>query len=409
MISKQELQSFSRELGIRLDVVEKDYVLGWLLAGINQHPVLGPKWVFKGGTCLKKCYFETYRFSEDLDFTVKEKAHFDVSFLKAALTEVTQWVYDQSGIEFPPEAISYEILSPRGGIAAQGKVGYRGPMGLRGSPPRIKLDLTGDEKLVMAPTKRSIHHPYSDAVAGEMEALSYPFEEVFAEKTRALAERARPRDLYDVVHLYRHKEAATYKGKILEVLKEKCTFKGIAIPTWDSMQNHPKRDELNNEWGNMLAHQLPMLPPLQQFWDELSLFFKWLYGVSEAPQLPVMSTREAIDTDWTVPDRPILWNLSAPIEKIRFAAANRLCVELTYEDETGSVNRRLVEPYSLRRTKEGHIQLFLVKHDTQETRGYRLDRIREVNVSRISFQPKFVVEISEGGGLGSVPRLGRGR
>jgi predicted nucleotidyltransferase component of viral defense system len=72
MISKQELQSFSRELGIRLDVVEKDYVLGWLLAGINQHPVLGPQWVFKGGTCLKKYNFETYRFSEDLDFTVKE-------------------------------------------------------------------------------------------------------------------------------------------------------------------------------------------------------------------------------------------------------------------------------------------------------------------------------------------------
>lgn len=26
--------------------------------------------MFKGGTCLKKCYIETYRFSEDLDFTV---------------------------------------------------------------------------------------------------------------------------------------------------------------------------------------------------------------------------------------------------------------------------------------------------------------------------------------------------
>ena len=25
---------------------------------------------FKNGTCLRKCYYETYRFSEDLDFTV---------------------------------------------------------------------------------------------------------------------------------------------------------------------------------------------------------------------------------------------------------------------------------------------------------------------------------------------------
>ena len=30
--------------------------------------------VFKGGTCLKKCYFEAHRFSEHLDFTVREQA-----------------------------------------------------------------------------------------------------------------------------------------------------------------------------------------------------------------------------------------------------------------------------------------------------------------------------------------------
>ena len=45
-------------------------MLGWLLAGIYAQPTLSENWVFKGGTCLKKCYFETYRFSEDLDFTL---------------------------------------------------------------------------------------------------------------------------------------------------------------------------------------------------------------------------------------------------------------------------------------------------------------------------------------------------
>ena len=52
------------------EVIEKDHVLGWLLWGIGADPVLGNQWVFKGGTRLKKCYIETYRFSEDLDFTV---------------------------------------------------------------------------------------------------------------------------------------------------------------------------------------------------------------------------------------------------------------------------------------------------------------------------------------------------
>ena len=41
------------------EVIEKNYVLGWMLWGIGGDPVLGDQWVFKGGTCLKKCYIET--------------------------------------------------------------------------------------------------------------------------------------------------------------------------------------------------------------------------------------------------------------------------------------------------------------------------------------------------------------
>ena len=70
MIARQDLEERVREWGLREDVVEKDYVLGWVLWGVGQHEVLSTSWAFKGGTCLKKCYIETYRFSEDLDFTV---------------------------------------------------------------------------------------------------------------------------------------------------------------------------------------------------------------------------------------------------------------------------------------------------------------------------------------------------
>ncbi|MCK4829729.1 nucleotidyl transferase AbiEii/AbiGii toxin family protein, partial [bacterium] len=54
---------FARELELDPNIIEKDYALGWLLVGISNHPQLKSSWVFKGGTCLKKCYFETYRFS----------------------------------------------------------------------------------------------------------------------------------------------------------------------------------------------------------------------------------------------------------------------------------------------------------------------------------------------------------
>lgn len=70
MIDRAEILAIATDLRLSHDVVEKDYVLGWLLAGIYAHEQLASTWVFKGGTCLKKCYFETYRFSEDLDFTL---------------------------------------------------------------------------------------------------------------------------------------------------------------------------------------------------------------------------------------------------------------------------------------------------------------------------------------------------
>ena len=67
MIPQAEVLALRAEWGLRDDVIEKDYVLGWLLAAIASEPRLADSWVFKGGTCLRKCYYETYRFSEDLD------------------------------------------------------------------------------------------------------------------------------------------------------------------------------------------------------------------------------------------------------------------------------------------------------------------------------------------------------
>lgn len=53
MIDRREILAIAGNLGLLPNVVEKDYVLGWLLAGISNHGALNDSWVFKGGTCLK--------------------------------------------------------------------------------------------------------------------------------------------------------------------------------------------------------------------------------------------------------------------------------------------------------------------------------------------------------------------
>ena len=66
---RTRLQEARHRLGIQWEVLERDYLLSWILAGVGQVPELGDTLVFKGGTALKKCYFGDYRFSEDLDFS----------------------------------------------------------------------------------------------------------------------------------------------------------------------------------------------------------------------------------------------------------------------------------------------------------------------------------------------------
>ncbi len=51
------------------EVIERDYLLSWILAGITCVDALRDSLVFKEGTALKKCYFSDYRLSEDLDFS----------------------------------------------------------------------------------------------------------------------------------------------------------------------------------------------------------------------------------------------------------------------------------------------------------------------------------------------------
>src|SRR5713226_7181874 len=97
MIERRELMELAQNLGLQPQVVEKDYVLGWLLAGIRANADLGEHWVFKGGTCLKKCYFETYRFSEDLDFTITSEAQLDQAFLIKAFGDISAWIYEEAG------------------------------------------------------------------------------------------------------------------------------------------------------------------------------------------------------------------------------------------------------------------------------------------------------------------------
>jgi predicted nucleotidyltransferase component of viral defense system len=400
VIDRSEILTLASELGLQPRVVEKDYVLGWLLAGIARDEELSRAWLFKGGTCLKKCFFETYRFSEDLDFTVIEPAQLDRDFLITRFKALAIWLYDMTGIELPAELLRFDVYDLKtGGRAGEGRIAYRGPIAPRGGDlPRIKLDLTADEYVALPSVIRPVMHPYSDTPGEGIAARCYAFEELFGEKVRALAQRARPRDLYDVINFFRHGDFRSAAAVIRDIVTQKCNFKKIPFPTFEALA--PAHPELVGEWGNMLGHQLPLLPSVDLFWQELPEFFRWLNGAVVLPLLPA----HPLSVNSTALHGPVgsirIPGRSTPfIEVIRFAASNHLLIDLDYRDDQGNRKTRPIEPYSLRRTSDGNIILCAVNAENQENRSYRIDRIQGATILNRGFTPRFQIELTPSGPL----------
>lgn len=273
MITKAEINDRAARWRLQPRVVEKDYAIGWALWGIGRDRYFWDSWLFKGGTCLKKCYLDTPRFSEDLDFTVSPAGSSEVDDILLILHRVAERVYEDSGIDF----ISRDpIVKMRpNGRSIEGRLYYRGPLDTPNFA-RIKLDITIDEELVCRPEVRNIENLYSDGLPSPGVVLCYSFTEVFAEKIRAMCDRALPRDLYDVITLFRNEESRPSPGVLRPVYERKCESKGLPVFRVDDILSSDSESEMRKRWHNMLGHQLPYLPSFSEYWEELPQFFEWL-------------------------------------------------------------------------------------------------------------------------------------
>ena len=98
MISREEIEDKSAEFDIHTSNVQRDYVFGWVLAGIYSTCDLKDLLVFKGGSCLRKAYFEKTRFSNDLDFSTT--TGLSDEFIKTELEKVCDYVQEHTGVIF---------------------------------------------------------------------------------------------------------------------------------------------------------------------------------------------------------------------------------------------------------------------------------------------------------------------
>lgn len=396
MISYDELVNKSKQWGLQDNILEKDYALGWLLWGIAKHPILSQEWVLKGGACIKKCYVDTHRYSQDLDFTVLPSGTWQPSDLIPIFEQILKDVTQASGIDFTTEQPRFEER-PHGG-STEGKIYFIGPR-KNPNPTAIKLDITQDEDLMSRPVLRPISHPYSDMLPDTVYVRCYALEELFAEKLRAFFERHRPHDLYDVVYLFRRSDLHVEPDLIYEVLEAKCDFKGIAVPDFATVNTPEVQKELQERWGTWFTRSLGFIPEFETYWIGLEALFAWLKGQDYTVELESISSDDA----WEAPAIEWQKGQSEWLEPIRFAAVNQLRVILGYGGST-----RIVEPYSLRSSRVSAILFYAWNTEKGQIRAYSVDQLESIEVIRKPYTPRFPVEFTPKGRV-SAPLVRRRR
>lgn len=274
MITTIELKKAAAEEGIPFHSTEKDYVIGWTLWGIANHPMLSKAFVFKGGTALRKCYIENYRFSEDLDFTVKGTP-LDKEELEAQLVQCADAVSRASGMEISLAGLS-QTRDEVGEEALEGKFAYVGPSKQVTTKPTIKLDLTYYEEVLERPEKRPIIQCYSDAEEARIQV--YALEEIVAEKLRSMLQQIkrmpRPRDWYDVWYLLTKEELD--RSKIKDLFGKKCAFKDVPCQGSDDFFDASLLERVTVGWERSLNHQIKDVPSFKAVLGELRHLLKWL-------------------------------------------------------------------------------------------------------------------------------------
>jgi len=400
MIGKQEILERAGEWNLLPQVVEKDYVLAWLLAAASQHPVIREHWILKGGTCVKKCFFETYRFSEDLDYSLLPAAPYDAASIGKVLNELAETTSSMSGIRFDKDHFLIKERRDRlNRLTFEGRIGYQGPLAVP-TWPRILFDITQHEPVLVPTTIRGILHPYSDSLPDDTDVRTYAFEELLAEKTRALFERTRPRDLYDVVYILDNLQEPLNAGLVRDTFAKKCRTKQFEPPTADTIVDRVSAsEELRVDWDEMLSHQLPYIAPLDGAIERLPRALRWLgenrsaqiTGTSDAlPSQPIAARGQI-----AVPGRL----RSGTIEKLRFAGANRLLVGFAYRGQD-----RTVEPYSLRFAETtGNLNFYGWELSNARVKCFTVSKMSGVHVLERIFTPRYHVELGTPGAISRGP------
>lgn len=249
MIQLGQLTSIADRDKVEARIVERDYVLMHVLSAIYRSGDASDL-VFKGGTLLRACYFDDYRYSADLDFSLRGNMSVEAA---TGLVE--------NALISCREEIGFELLDLRRVGSREWNIAYRRPYGANG---QIKLNIADDE-LVGEPERLPLLVRYPD-IPGGCEVVAYGFIEVAAEKLRCVIQRVQARDFFDLHHLL--VEQGVDVQEAWRLFEDKAAHKNLD-PTAFGGKLDERVPVYKTRWQDELSGYMGHVPPFERVEREL--------------------------------------------------------------------------------------------------------------------------------------------
>lgn len=296
---KKFIGYLSNITGLKAELLEKDLLLHLIMLKLSEYNFLND-YLFKGGSCLIKCYLDYYRFSVDVDFTYKYQKHFSGKSQKQIrkflsleinkLTKIIEKISKELSLEFKAEKTNRRYIDfSSSNKMVTFKMRYNS---ILDTEEFIKIQINFVEKILfkskecktktLCPKNKrleflfpSIYRSYSQDLLIEC----YDVEEILCEKIRAILTRKglKERDFIDIYFIDKNFNISIKNlekqiiGKIKFILDLYERYRKNLIEQFKNIKDMKIREE-----------EYLLIMPLDEDFDEfLEKLKQFLYQIME--------------------------------------------------------------------------------------------------------------------------------
>ena len=392
MIQPDEIESMAESLDVHTSHVQRDYVHGWVLSHLYKRSNLANRLVLKGGNSLRKGYFQSARYSRDLDFTTSIGISNDE--LHSELNSLCQSISSDTGIEFDVSrtTVADKSRADKEKTISEARLYFSDFYGNESSIVlSVRLDVTQFDRIYLPIQERILIHPYSDAADSSTPIKCVKLEEILASKMRCLLQRRHIVDLFDLVYAtIINPEIEVNRAELLSTFF-RITIFGRRPAVAKGLLLELPFDNLSGLWSRFIS-----CPVLSRF--DFSRARDALASLIEE----MIPGRAETDFD------PVFFP-AAIRNPIMEAAQSQTVLRFTYDRV-----ERLVEPYELtfKIRRDNVAREYFYGYDQTGGRSsppglktFVSAKVQRIETTDIKFEPRATIELNKAGGAETVGRF----